>query len=277
MHGAGNDYVFVDARDSEEENWEKLSVAISNRHKGVGSDGLILLLDSDNADIRMRMFNLDGSEGEMCGNGIRCLVGFAQNCGAIRHSQEKVIVETLGGLLTVFPIMRDNLMTGARVSMGSPELRPAKIPVSLDYFDSDDPLLNHTICVQDKEFEISCVSMGNPHAVAFIEESIDEFDLMQIGPILEHHEMFPNRVNFEIVNFVNRGKLNVRVWERGSGVTQACGTGACAVAVVANLLGKVDDQVTISMPGGDIVIEWSGAGNIVMEGPIQTVFHGEWG
>ena len=276
MHGAGNDYVYIDARNLQEEDWASLSIDISDRHKGVGSDGLILLLDSENGDIRMRMFNSDGSEGEMCGNGIRCLVGFAQACGAVSISQKEVVVETAAGILSVFPIIEHNCMIGARVSMGLPELSPSKVPVKVENFTSDEPLLEYPVVINQNDFKISCVSMGNPHAVAFVEEPIGKFNLLDIGPIIEHHNMFPNRVNFEVVNFISRTSLNVRVWERGSGITQACGTGACAVAVVAHLLGMVDDEVIISLPGGDLIIRWPGEGNVEMEGPIETVFEGEW-
>ena len=276
MHGAGNDYVYIDARNLQEEDWASLSIDISDRHKGVGSDGLILLLDSENGDIRMRMFNSDGSEGEMCGNGIRCLVGFAQACGAVSISQKEVIVETAAGTLSVFPIIEHSCMIGARVSMGLPELSPSKVPVKVKNFTSDEPLLEYPIVINQNDLKISCVSMGNPHAVAFVEEPIGKFNLLDIGPIIEHHPMFPNRVNFEVVNFINRTSLNVRVWERGSGITQACGTGACAVAVVAHLLGMVDDEVIVSLPGGDLIIRWPGEGNVEMEGPIETVFEGEW-
>lgn len=276
MHGAGNDYVFIDARNLQEENWGSLSIDISDRHKGVGSDGLILLLDSETGDIRMRMFNSDGSEGEMCGNGIRCLVGFAQACGAISISQKEVVVETGAGILSVFPIIKHNCMIGARVSMGLPVLSPSQVPVKVENFSSDEPLLEYPVVINHNNLKISCVSMGNPHAVAFVEEPIDKFNLLDIGPIIEHHHMFPNRVNFEVVNFISRTSLDVRVWERGSGITQACGTGACAVAVVAHLLGMVDDEVIVSLPGGNLIIRWSGEGNVEMEGPIDTVFEGEW-
>ncbi len=274
MHGAGNDYVYVDAR-GQERDWAALSVAMSDRHLGVGSDGLILALPSEKADLRMRMFNADGSEGEMCGNGIRCLVRFAFDNGIVSAEKSPVRVETMAGVLDVTPLGDDgDGMTAARVLMGAPRLIPAEIPVALEGMDVvvDEPLE-----VAGREFRMTCVSMGNPHAVVFIDEPVDEFPLTELGPQVEHHPLFPARVNFEIVNVLDGGNvLKTRVWERGSGITMACGTGACAVQVAARLNGLAGDRATIALPGGDLTVEWPGEGEVVMEGPVATVFDGEW-
>ncbi len=272
MHGAGNDYVYVDARGQDAE-WPALSVAVSDRHTGIGSDGLILLLQSDSADFRMRMFNADGSEGEMCGNGIRCLTRFAVEHGAVSPDKSPVVVETGAGNLEVTPVWQTGSISGARVSMGQPRLAPHEIPVIAD---GDGPLVDHPITVAGGEFKVTCVSMGNPHAVAFIDEPVDEVRLHEIGPLVEHHPMFPQRVNFEIVNVLGEGRLRTRVWERGSGLTMACGTGACAVAVAARMHGHTQDKSIVELPGGDLTIEWPGEGPVIMEGPVASVFDGEW-
>ena len=274
MHGAGNDYVYVDAR-GQERDWPALSVAMSDRHLGVGSDGLILALPSEKADLRMRMFNSDGSEGEMCGNGIRCLVRFAFDNGIVDAERSPVRVETMAGVLDVTPLGDDgDGMTAARVLMGAPRLIPAEIPVALEGMDV---VIDEPLEVAGREFRMTCVSMGNPHAVVFIEEPVDEFPLTEIGPMVEHHPLFPARVNFEIVNVLDGGEvLKTRVWERGSGITMACGTGACAVQVAARLNGLAGDRATVALPGGDLTVEWPGEGEVVMEGPVATVFDGEW-
>ena len=274
MHGAGNDYVYIDAR-KQDRDWPALSVAMSDRHLGVGSDGLILALPSEKADLRMRMFNADGSEGEMCGNGIRCLVRFAFDNGIVPAELSPVQVETIAGVLDVTPLGDEGEgMTGARVRMGEPRLVPAEIPVALEGMDV---VIDEPLKVAGHLFRMTCVSMGNPHAVVFMDEPVDEFPLTEIGPQVEHHPLFPARVNFEIVNVLDGGKvLKTRVWERGSGITMACGTGACAVQVAARLNGLAGDRATIALPGGDLTVEWSGEGEVVMEGPVASVFEGEW-
>ena len=274
MHGAGNDYVYVDAREQERD-WAALSVAMSDRHLGVGSDGLILALPSEKADLRMRMFNADGSEGEMCGNGIRCLVRFAFDNGIISAEKSPVRVETMAGVLDVTPLGDNGEgMTAARVLMGAPRLIPAEIPVAVEGMDV---VIDQPLEVAGRTFRMTCVSMGNPHAVVFMDEPVDDFPLTEIGPQVEHHPLFPARVNFEIVNVLDGGKvLKTRVWERGSGITMACGTGACAVQVAARLNGLAGDRATIALPGGDLTVEWPGEGEVVMEGPVATVFDGEW-
>jgi diaminopimelate epimerase len=277
MQGAGNDYIYIDAR-SMDQDWPSLSRAISDRHFGVGSDGIILIQDSDAADLKMSMFNADGSEGEMCGNGIRCFTKYVIEHGIIRLPEAAVTVETLAGIRSVVPIYQGEQVTGARVSMGLPRFRPDEIPVSLDpaMGQVKAPILKYPIQPGDFRLLVSFVSMGNPHAVTFIDQPVEEFPLHNIGPLVERHPMFPRRVNFEIVNAQDEGHLTARVWERGSGETMACGTGACAIGVASRLLGYTGDRVDITLPGGTLTIEWEGEGEVYLEGPAEEVFSGEW-
>ena len=271
MHGAGNDYVYVNGFEYDLD-WKHISQTVSDRHKGIGADGLIVACpSSNNSDLKMRMFNADGSEGEMCGNGIRCLVGFARDESLINGDLQVITVETMAGNLEVFPILENSRMIGAKVSMGSPILVPKNIPVQIG---SDEPTLDYSLDVDTHELSLGFVSMGNPHAIAFIEEDVDNFPLELIGPKIENHDIFPNKVNFEIVNALSPSELKVRVWERGSGITMACGTGACAVAVAARLKGITLDDVNLKLPGGDLKVRWDGVGEVELEGPIETVYKG---
>ena len=271
MHGAGNDYVYVNGFEYDLD-WKHISQTVSDRHKGIGADGLIVACpSSNNSDLKMRMFNADGSEGEMCGNGIRCLVGFARDESLINGDLQVITVETMAGNLDVFPILEDSRMIGAKVSMGSPILVPKNVPVQIG---SDEPTLDYSLDVDTHELSLGFVSMGNPHAIAFIEEDVDSFPLELIGPKIENHDIFPNKVNFEIVNVLSPSELKVRVWERGSGITMACGTGACAVAVAARLKGITLDDVNLKLPGGDLKVRWDGVGEVELEGPIETVYKG---
>jgi diaminopimelate epimerase len=272
MHGAGNDYLYVDGRAAKAD-WPKMAVKMSDRHFGAGSDGLILALSSSKADLRMQMFNADGSEGEMCGNGIRCLVSFAIEKGIVSRKDRPISVETLAGVLEVTPIYRNGTMSRARVSMGIPRFEAKDIPVNVP---GQSRVEDYPLTVDGNTFKISCVSMGNPHAVAFLDSPVDNLPLDKLGPLVEHHPMFPKRVNFEVVNVLSPSHLKVRVWERGSGITLACGTGACAVAAVARTQGKVGDDVTLSLPGGDLQVHWPDNGPVILEGPVEKVFEGEW-
>ena len=273
MHGAGNDYVYVNGY-VESLDWPVISEKISNRHKGIGADGLIVAASSKIADLKMRMFNADGSEGEMCGNGIRCLVAFAMSEGLVDSNANVISVETGAGVLDVRPTFGNSGMNGATVDMGEPILRPSVMPVDLT--DESFPVVDYPLEVNGRKFLMTFVSMGNPHAVTFIEEDVSNFPLEDIGPVVENHKMFPNKVNFEVVNVVSETHLKVRVWERGSGITMACGTGACAVVVAAHMKGLVGDQVNIELPGGMLGINWSGKGSILMEGPVEEVYRGQW-
>ena len=278
LHGAGNDYIYVDARasgsDDRSPDWPEVARRVSDRHFGIGSDGLILLRDSEVADARMQMFNADGSEGLMCGNGIRCLVRFGLDIKALDTGRKAFDIETASGVLNVRPIWSESVMTRASVSMGAPGLAPSEIPV--DAPGDDNGVLDHPVSIAGHDLRLTCVSMGNPHAVAFLEDPVGDFPLTEVGPQVERSPMFPEGVNFEIVNVVDRSRIRVRVWERGSGITLACGTGACAVVVAARLHGRVDDEVTVELPGGELTVIWPGEGEVTMEGPVARVFQGEW-
>ena len=278
MQGAGNDYVFIDAR-SIEADWASLSKQMSDRHFGVGGDGIILILGSEIAHLRMRMFNADGSEGEMCGNGIRCFAKYAIERGIAETDGSGLRVETLAGVRTVVPLMEGRRVVRARVAMGAPVLEPEKVPVSLLGSAEErvgKAVVNYPLEIGSTDLKLSFASMGNPHAVAFIEEPLDEFRLHTIGPQIERHYLFPSRTNFEVVNVKDRGHLEARVWERGSGETMACGTGACAIAVVSRLLGLTGDDVDITLPGGTLKITWDGEGEVYLDGDAIEVFEGEW-
>ena len=280
MHGAGNDYLYIDARDHDDfsTDWSQLSRSMSDRHFGVGSDGIILIEDSGIADLKMRMFNADGSESEMCGNGIRCFAKYAIDRGLATTGADGIEVETLAGIRTVVPIYDGDRITGARVAMGKPLLEPGDVPVILDPSSGypKGPVTGYPLAVDSLELSLSFVSMGNPHAITFIDQPVGEFPLHTIGPMVEHHSIFPNRVNFETVNITGPGAMTARVWERGSGETMACGTGACAIAVAARLLGIADGRVDIILPGGTLSIDWDGEGEVYLEGPAEEIFSGKW-
>ena len=280
MHGAGNDYLYIDARDHDDfsTDWSQLSRSMSDRHFGVGSDGIILIEDSGIADLKMRMFNADGSESEMCGNGIRCFAKYAIDRGLATPGADGIEVETLAGIRTVVPIYDGARITGARVAMGEPLLEPGDVPVILDPASGypKGPVTGYPLAVDSLELSLSFVSMGNPHAITFIDQPVGEFPLHTIGPMVEHHSIFPNRVNFETVNITGPGAMTARVWERGSGETMACGTGACAIAVAARLLGIADGRVDITLPGGTLSIDWDGEGEVYLEGPAEEIFSGKW-
>ena len=271
LHGAGNDYVYIDARD-EASDWPSLAIAMSDRHRGVGSDGIILVLRSDVAHLRMSMFNADGSEGEMCGNGIRCLVRYAFDNGILHDDISSVMVETLAGIRSVTPIWERGAMTRAIVDMGEPRLRPNEVPIDLS---GREIVIDYPMQVDGHEFAITCVSMGNPHAVAFVDKAVEDFPLRNVGPLIEHDTLFPERVNFEVAQITSPTLIKARVWERGSGMTEACGSGACAVAVAAHIHGYIGDEVDIDLPGGRLSAAWHGQGSVLLEGPVTHVFDGE--
>jgi diaminopimelate epimerase len=277
MHGAGNDYVYVDAR-FEDRDWPELSRQMSDRHFGVGGDGLILIKESGVADLKMSMFNADGSEAEMCGNGIRCFAKYAIDRSIVSASAASISVETLAGIRQIVPIVADGKVTGARVSMGAPILTPDDVPVKLESPGKygSGPVLNYAFQMDGHDLPLNFVSMGNPHAVTFINTPVADFPLHTVGPKVEHHAIFPKRVNFEIVNIDSPNHLTARVWERGSGETLACGTGACSIAVVAMLCGHSRDTIYITLPGGTLKVDWDGDGEVFLEGPAEEVFSGEW-
>lgn len=271
MQGLGNDYVYVNCFREKIDAPSELARKISDRHFGVGSDGLIMINPSDKADFEMEMYNADGSRGEMCGNGIRCVAKYVYDYGLT--DKTRISVETLGGIKYLDLTVEDGKVKMVKVDMGRPELDPSKVPVAAE----GDRAVDESILVSGKEYRMTCVSMGNPHAVVFVDCDVRELPLEEIGPGFENHERFPNRVNTEFVRVIDRNTAEMRVWERGSGETLACGTGACAVAVACVLNGLTEDEVTVKLLGGDLHIKWDREkGTVYMTGPAEVVFDGDW-
>lgn len=267
MQATGNDFIVVHAYNMERD-WPALASAMCRRRFGVGADGLILVLPSDKACFRMREFNPDGSEAEACGNGLRCFVRYVVDKRLAEDVDLKI--ETIAG------IRKARYNSGLiQVAMGSPVFSPKDVPVKVEA--KAYPVLNHPLKLKDGEIKASFVSMGNPHAVAFMEKSVDSFPLPDIGPQIECHQIFPNRTNFEVVNVMGKGKLKARVWERGVGETLSCGSGACAIAVCARLQEFAGDRTEVELPGGKLVVEWGGKGEVWLSGPAEIVFDGEFG
>ena len=271
MQGIGNDYVYVNCLQETIENPSELAKKISDRHYVVGSDGLIMINPSDKADFEMEMYNADGSRGEMCGNGIRCVAKYVYDYGLT--DKTSISVETLAGIKYLDLTVEDGKVVLVKVDMGKPMLRPEEVPVVSE----KEEVIDEPITVDGQEYRMTCVSMGNPHAVVFIDQDVKEFPLETVGVKFENHERFPKRVNTEFVNVLDRHTAQMRVWERGSGETLACGTGACAVAVACALNGLTEDEVTVKLLGGDLQIKWDREKNTVyMTGPAEVVFDGEW-
>lgn len=270
MHGIGNDYVYVDCTKKELKDPGEISKFVSDRHYGIGSDGLILIKSSDVADFQMAMYNADGSQSEMCGNGIRCVAKYVYDYGLT--DKDEIAIETLAGIKYLKLTVENGKVSKVRVNMGEPILAPDQIPVVSGH----QPVIMEPIEVCGKEWKMTCVSMGNPHAVVFIDTPVKEFPLEEIGPHFENHERFPRRTNTEFVHVLDRQTMDMRVWERGSGETLACGTGTCATAVAGVLCGLTDRKVLVHLLGGDLEIEWSEEDNCVyMTGAATTVFDGE--
>lgn len=271
MHGLGNDYVYIDCYSKEVNlgNISDLAKFMSNRHFGIGSDGIILICKSDIADFKMRMFNFDGSEAEMCGNGIRCVGKFVYDKGLTY--KETVKIETLAGIKILNLNVKNGKVETVRVDMGEPILNPKEIPVDFD----KEPVKGLKIKAIDREFDFTCVSMGNPHAIAIIEDT-KVFDIEKYGPVLETEEHFPKRSNIEFIEVIDKNNVRMRVWERGAGETLACGTGACATAVACNINGLTERKVNIELLGGTLEIDWDEETNhVFMTGTATTVFEGE--
>ena len=273
MQGLGNDYVYIDCINGKEPiDIKNLTNRLSNRHFGVGSDGLILLCKSKAADLKMRMFNSDGSEAQMCGNGIRCVAKLAYELGLI--CEEITTIETLSGIKTLkLNIVKGKVKT-VEVDMGAPILEATKIPVSSSA-KIEDKKVKAEVKVKNKKIELTCVSMGNPHAVTFV-NNIKNFKVAEYGPILENADIFPEKANIEFVEVVDKNNIKMRVWERGSGETLACGTGACSSVVASSLNGYTDRKVNVQLLGGNLEIEWKPNNHVNMTGPAVTVFKGEW-
>lgn len=269
MQGLGNDYVYVNCFEEKIENPSELAVKVSDRHFGIGSDGLILIRPSEVADFRMTMFNADGSESEMCGNGIRCVGKYVYDYGLTDKTE--VSVETLAGIKYLKFLIKDGKVDMVTVNMGEPILKPELVPV----VGEGDAVIDSPIEVAGKEYKMTCVSMGNPHSVVFVDD-VDNFPLHEVGPLFEHHKAFPRRVNAEFCQVIDRTHAKMRVWERGTGETLACGTGTCATAVACILNGKTEDEVAITLLGGDLIIRWDREKNVIyMTGPARVVFDGE--
>ena len=270
MHGTGNDYVYVNLFTETVENPEQLSIQISDRHFGIGSDGLILIAPSEVADCRMIMFNADGSEGAMCGNGIRCVAKYAYEHGIAKDTHMRI--ETKSGIKTLELTVEEGIVTYVQVNMGQAILKPENIPVKAD----GDDFVDREISVDGKDYKVTCVSMGNPHCVVFT-AGIDDLELEKIGPKFENHELFPDRINTEFVEIIDEHTVKMRVWERGSGETISCGTGTCAVTVAAVLNGhcKGGEEIEVQIRGGRLYDTWLDSGEVLMKGPATTVFEGD--
>ncbi len=272
MHGLGNDYILIDGfRDDVPDDPQAVARRISHRRFGVGGDGLIVVEADASADFRMRIFNADGFEAEMCGNGMRCAFKYLRDRGRI--SGDRAAARTGAGILQVSLRRTSARAETIGVNMGIPRLDPVS-----DLRDdvSSDPL-RLPIQAEDRRFEAVCVSIGNPHVVLFLDEAVGSFPVRRYGPLIERHPWFPNRINVEFVQCVGKNELNLRTWERGSGETFACGTGACASVVAGGLTGRVESPATVHVKGGDLVVEWEGEGRpVILEGPAEEVFSGEW-
>lgn len=269
MHGCGNDYVYVNLFEEQLDNPAEVSIKVSDRHFGIGSDGLITIGPSDKADFRMHIYNADGSEAEMCGNGIRCVAKYVYDHKLTDKTE--ITVETGAGVLTLILYPENGKVQQVRVDMGEPILTPAEIPV----VSQNDKVIDEPIEVGGKTWNMTCVSMGNPHAVVFVDDTAS-FPLETYGPLFENHERFPKRTNTEFVQIISRTEANMRVWERGSAETWACGTGTCACVMASILNKKTEDKVLVHLRGGDLTIEYDRATNhVFMTGPATEVFTGE--
>ena len=270
MHGLGNDYVYMDAINQNIEDRTELAKFVSDRHFGIGSDGLILICPSNVADFKMQMFNQDGSEAQMCGNGIICVGKYVYDKGLT--TKTTISIETLAGIKILKMQEENGKIKLITVDMGEPILEPNKIPVK----SNENPVKNLLLNAENREFKFICVSMGNPHGITFIDEDVNSFDVCKFGKKLEVDSVFPQKANIEFVNIIDEKNIKMRVWERGAGETLACGTGACAVTVAAVLNGYTKREVIVKLLGGDLKINWSKEDNhIYMTGPATTVFEGE--
>ena len=269
MQGLGNDYVYMDAIHQNIEEESSLAQFVSNRNFGIGSDGLILICQSDVADFKMRMFNSDGSEAEMCGNGIRCVGKFVYD--KVLTKKTEVTIETLAGIKTLELNVKEGRVETVKVDMGEPILEPKEIPVIAN----EKPVKNLKLKAEDKNFNFTCVSMGNPHAITIV-ENVKDFDVEKYGKVLEVDKVFPNKTNVEFIEIIDKNNIKMRVWERGAGETLACGTGACASVVACALNDLTEHKVNVELLGGMLEIEWSKEDNhVYMTGPAVTVFEGE--
>jgi len=273
LQGSGNDFVLVEV-DEAQRNWSQLAVAICDRHFGIGADGLLLVSPSKVADFKMRVFDPDGSEARACGNGLMCLAEYALKKGLVKDTQQ-IAAETISGVRKVEIQGGGNI----KVGMGEPKFKASDIPVAIEpgrELVDIKSMLSYPVTVEDLELHLNLVSMGNPHAVYFWQRPVSDFPLSQLGPKVEHLPIFPDRVNFEVARVVNQQQIEARVWERGVGETLACGSGACAITVAAQLYGYTGNKVDIKLPGGVLQVTWDGVGEVFLSGPAEIIFYGEW-
>ena len=274
LQGAGNDYIALDGR-NQNYDWNQLSVDMSKPAFGIGSDGIVVVFDSDSADIRMRIYNPDGSEAEISGNGIRLFTKFVIDSKIINPEKKILKIETGDGIKTVYPKLENDKVISSRVEMGIPNFIPSKIPIDVPKL-NDNAAPKFSVSILDRKLDFTCLSVGNPHAVIIIDEKVEEFPLVEIGTIVEKHEYFPNRINFEVVNIISRNKIRARIFERGAGETLSSGTGSTASASAARYNGLVDDDVEVILDGGNLNISWDGNDMAMLEGPSEEVFSGIW-
>jgi diaminopimelate epimerase len=279
LQATGNDFMLIDARNMERD-WSKLAREMCHRYFGVGADGLILVATSNTASLKMQLFNSDGSEAEVSGNGLRCFAKYVIDRQIIPGPN--LTVETLAGIRTIQASISQGKVSHAKVNMGAPRFGTEDIPVTIDKQQKGRgeidimPILDYSLTIDRRKLPLSLVSMGNPHAVSFLSQPVADFPLSEIGPQVENNPMFPERINFEIARVLNRNKIEARVWERGAGETLSCGSGACAIAVITRLKGYTDNEVDIMLPGGNLTIIWDGVGKVYLSGPVEEVFSGEW-
>ena len=272
MHGLGNDYIYFNCITEEIKEPNKLSIKLSDRHFSIGADGIVLIMKSKVADFKMRMFNADGSEGEMCGNATRCIGKYLYEKGITKNKE--ITLETLAGIKILNLTINNNIVTEVSVNMGSPIIIAKDIPVIFN----KDKIINEIIIINDVQYNMTCVSMGNPHCVVFVDD-LNKIDVSKVGPLFENNNIFPERINTEFVQVIDNNTLKMRVWERGSGETLACGTGACAtvVASVLNNYCSINEEITVKLLGGDLKIKYSSKGTVEMKGPAEFVFEGRIG
>ena len=279
LQATGNDFILLDIRGMEWD-WAELAQDMCHRHFGIGADGLILLTASKTSDLKMRIINSDGSEAEVCGNGLRCFAKYAIDRRIVEGAE--LAVETLSGIRKVQAFKYQDKVNKAKVNMGIPRFKVKDIPVLLDEQGGGKgevdiiPILDYPLKVLDKELFLSFVSVGNPHAVSFVSQSVVDFPLAEVGPQVENHPVFPERVNYEVARVIDRGRIEARIWERGTGETLSCGSGACAIAAITRSKGYTGDEVDIKLPGGSLTIIWDGVGEVYLTGAVEEVFNGEW-
>ncbi len=279
LQATGNDFIFIDAR-KRERDWSKLAQEMCHRYFGVGADGLILVENSSAANLKMRLFNSDGSEAEVSGNGLRCFAKYVIDREVV--SEPDITVETLSGIRNIKATVSQGRVTCARVNMGIPRFKAKEIPVMLEESqqgrDEVDIIsqIDYSLEIEQRIYNLSFVSMGNPHAVTFVSRPVDDFPLADIGPKIENHRMFPERINFEVARVLKTNRIEARVWERGAGETLSCGSGACAIAVISKLKGYTNNKVDIMLTGGELTVDCDGTGEVYLSGAVEEVFSGEW-